>query len=82
MSKSDSGLVGKYIKLLPYLALLSTRSIPALISFKLRAKKAGKIFEKELLDCGMDKEMAQAMKEDYMKASKLSSFFKGFNMGM
>jgi len=82
MSKSESGRAGKFIRLLPCLTILSVRSVPAFISFKLRAKKAGKIFEKELLDGGMDRESAKAMKEDYLKTSKFSTFFSGFKTGM
>lgn len=54
---------------------------PSLIPFLVRtgyslfrlnrdAKKAGKIFETELIDGGIDREMAQKMKEDYLESSR------------
>ena len=39
------------------------------LSFKRKAKKAGKIFEKELISAGIDKDVAKLLTEDYLKSS-------------
>ncbi len=46
------------------------------LGLKRRAKKAGKIFEKELLAAGMDKDLAKQLKEDYMQTSHFLHQFK------
>ena len=43
------------------------------LGFKRRAKKAGRIFKKQLLAGGMDKETAQRLTDDYMQASHFIS---------
>lgn len=39
------------------------------LSFKRKAKKAGKIFKKELINSGIDKKTAEILTEDYLKTS-------------
>ena len=46
------------------------------LSFKRKAKKAGKIFKKELLANGISKEEADQLTEDYLKTSH---FLRGFD---
>ena len=45
------------------------------LGFKMRAKKAGKIFKKELIANGIDKKMAREMTVEYMKTSHFLSEF-------
>ena len=45
------------------------------LSFKRKAKKAGKIFEKELLANGIDKNTAKLLKQDYLQTSHFLSSF-------
>ena len=45
------------------------------LSFKRKAKKAGKIFKKELLDSGIDKKTANILTEDYLRTSHFLSHF-------
>ena len=47
------------------------------LSFKRKAKKAGKIFEKELLVNGIDKDTAKLLTEEYLKSSH---FIRQFNI--
>ena len=46
------------------------------LGFKRKAKKAGKIFEKELIVNGIDKNTAKLLTEEYMKTSH---FLRGFD---
>jgi hypothetical protein len=39
------------------------------LSFKRKAKKAGKVFKKELIAGGIDKKTAELLTEDYLKTS-------------
>jgi hypothetical protein len=46
------------------------------LGFKLKVKKAGKIFKKELIANGIDKNTAKLLTEEYLKGSH---FFRRFN---
>jgi hypothetical protein len=46
------------------------------LSFKRKAKKAGKIFKKELIACGLDKETAERLTKEYLKGSHI---LRGFD---
>ncbi len=45
------------------------------LSFKRKAKKAGKIFKKELLAGGMDEKLAEQLTEEYLRSSHFLSGF-------
>ena len=50
------------------------------LGFKRKARKAGKIFEKELLAVGMDKKMARQLKKDYLETSHFFHQIRGSQM--
>lgn len=45
------------------------------LRFKRQAKKAGKVFEKELIRNGIDKNTARLLKEEYLKSSRILRSF-------
>ena len=47
------------------------------LSFKIQAKKGGKIFEKELISQGLDKETAKKLTEAYMEPSRIRQYMTG-----
>jgi len=54
-----------------YLPTLLIKSGGSFLRFKLQAKKAGKVFRKELINQGIDKKMAEELTEEYVKGSEL-----------
>jgi len=54
-----------------YLPSLLIKSGASFLRFKRQAKKAGKVFRKELIDQGMDKKMAAELTQEYVQASEL-----------
>ncbi len=65
------------IKTMPRVIPLAFKLGLVYLSFKRKAKKAGKIFEKELLANGIDKDTAKLLKEDYLLTSH---FLSGLNL--
>jgi hypothetical protein len=61
---------GMFISILPSLLF---RSGGAFLRFKLQAKKGGKVFQKELIDQGIDKKTAADLTNSYLEGSE---FFK------
>ena len=59
---------GMAITVLPLLVL---RSGASFLRFKRQAKKAGKVFRKELINQGMDKKMADELTQEYVQGSEL-----------
>ena len=47
------------------------------LRFKRKAKKAGKIFKKELIAAGLDKDFVKELTDDYLKTSH---FLTNFNL--
>ena len=64
------------ISIVPRLIPLAIKLGFVYLSFKRKAKKAGKIFKKELLASGMDNEEAELLTEDYLRTSH---FLRGFD---
>ena len=60
--------------LLPSLPFLSLKLGTAYLRLKRQSKKAGKIFEKELLRQGFDEEIASELTEQYLRSSHLREF--------
>lgn len=50
------------------------------LRFKRKAKKAGKIFNKELIANGIDKETAKLLTDEYMKGAHIMRGFDFSNM--
>ena len=65
--------------LLPSLPSLMFRFGGLFLRFKRDAKKAGKVFRKELIDQGLDKQTATELTDIYMEGSDLSKLIK--NLG-
>lgn len=60
--------------LLPKMPSLMFRLSGTLIRFKSQANKAGKVFKKELVKQGIDKETAEYLKEIYMEGSHIRQY--------
>ena len=73
----------RFIKLfgmmIPSLPSLMFRLTGTFIRFKSDANKAGKIFKKELIKQGIDKETADELTEIYMKSSHIRKYIQGLN---
>jgi len=54
-----------------YLPPLLIKSGGSFLRFKRQAKKAGKVFRKELIDQGIDKKMAAELTQEYVQGSEL-----------
>ena len=60
--------------LLPKMPSLMFRLSGTLIRFKSQANKAGKVFKKELVKQGIDKETAEELKGIYMEGSHIRQY--------
>jgi hypothetical protein len=67
--KKHSGAGTMILQVLPRALGLGFRIGIFYLGFKRRARKAGKIFEKELLAAGMDKIQARQLRDDYLQTS-------------
>ena len=67
--------------LLPSLPSLMFRFGGIFLRFKRDAKKAGKVFKKELINQGIDKHTATELTEIYMEGSDISRLIQGFRQG-
>lgn len=68
----------KFGVLLPFLPKLLFKFSIAFLRFKKVAKKAGKIFEKELMEQGLDKQTASELTQIYMKGSEIRNYIQTF----
>jgi len=64
--------------ILPSLPTLLFRFGRVFLRFKREAKKAGKVFRKELIKQGLDKQTALELTEIYMKGSEMKNFIQTF----
>ena len=62
--------------LIPFLPKLLFKFSMTFLRFKRKAKKAEKVFRKELLEQGLDKQTALELTEIYMKSSKIKNFIQ------
>ncbi len=62
--------------LLPALPSLTIRLGGTFLRFKKNAQKAEKVFRKELIKQGIDKQIANELTERYMEGSKISNFIQ------
>jgi len=60
--------------LLPKMPSLMFRLSATLIRFKTQANKAGRVFKKELVKQGVDKEIAEELKEIYLEGSHIRQY--------
>ena len=65
--------------MIPAMPSLMFRLTGTLLRFKSSANKAGKVFKKELIEQGIDKETADELTEIYMQASHIRQYIQGFN---
>jgi hypothetical protein len=64
--------------LLPVLPKLLFKFSITFLRFKRGAKKAGKVFRKELMKQGLDKQTASELTGLYMKGSEIKSYIQNF----
>ena len=64
--------------MLPALPSLMFRLGRTFLKFKRNAKKAGKVFKKELLKQGFDKETAEGLTKIYLESSDISKYMFSF----
>jgi len=64
--------------LLPSFPRLILRSGGIFLRFKRDAKKAGRVFRKELINQGIDKQTAKELTDFYMEGSDISKLIQGF----
>lgn len=69
MSKSNS--IELFGKILPFLPALLLKSGWALLRFKMEAKRGGDIFQKELINQGLDKITAARITGIYLEGSNV-----------
>ena len=62
-------------RILPMLPRLLFRSGGALLRFRMDAKKGTRIFQRELIDRGIDKKIADDLAELYLEGSDLLHYF-------
>lgn len=62
--------------LIPFLPKLLFKFSMTFLRFKRKAKKAEKVFKKELIKQGLDKLTATELTEIYMKSSKIKNFIQ------
>jgi hypothetical protein len=72
---SDKQPVKMFGAVLSSMPSLMFRMAGTLLRFRKEAQKGGKIFKKELIKQGIDKNTAEELTKIYMEGSKLSSFF-------
>ena len=61
--------------ILPSLPSLTIKLGATFLRFKKNAQRAEKVFRKELIKQGLDKETANSLTEQYMEGSKIQKFF-------
>lgn len=75
---SEENQKSEFIKIfgaiLPSIPLLVLRFLKMYLGFKKQANKSGKIFKKELIKQGLDKETAQKITDVYMQPSKIKNY--------
>jgi len=75
MAKSDQQIrhdsVQLMARIMSYLSVILLKSGTAWLSFKRQAKKGGKTFQKELINQGLDKEIAVQFTKEYTSSSNL-----------
>jgi uncharacterized membrane protein YbaN (DUF454 family) len=76
--KRKGRIIGIFGVFLPFLPKLLFKFSITFLRFKRGAKKAGKIFRKELIQQGLDKRTASELTGFYMKGSKIKNFIRTF----
>jgi hypothetical protein len=64
--------------MIPALPSLMFRLGRTFLKFKRNAKKAGKVFKKELIKQGFDKETAEGLTNKYLEGSDISKYILSF----
>ena len=64
--------------LIPSMPSLMFRFTGSFLRFKIDAKKAGKVFKKELIKQGIDKETADELTETYIESSHIRKYIQLF----
>jgi uncharacterized protein YajQ (UPF0234 family) len=72
---SDKQPVKMFGVMISSMPSLMFRMAGMFLRFRKEAQKGGKIFKKELIKQGIDKDTAEELTKIYIESSKLSSFF-------
>jgi hypothetical protein len=72
---SDNNPVKIFGVMLSSMPSLMLRLAGTYLRFRREAQKAGKIFKKELIKQGIDKNMAEELTKNYVEGSKITNFF-------
>jgi hypothetical protein len=64
--------------MLPSMPKLTIKLTGTFLRFKRDANKAGKVFKKELLNQGIDKDTADDLTEIYLKGSQIRNYIQDF----
>jgi hypothetical protein len=65
--------------MIPMMPSMMLRLTGLFIRFKSDASKAGKVFKKELIRQGIDREIASELTDIYMESSHIRSYIQGLN---
>ena len=77
--RDDSSPIKILGMMIPSIPSLMFRLTGTFIRFKSDAKKAGKIFKKELIKQGIDQQTAVELTGEYMQSSHIREYIQGFN---
>ena len=72
----DVGTIKIFGLLLPKMPSLMFRLTGTLIRLKSQANRAGRMFKKELVKQGIDKETAKELTENYMQSSRIRNYIQ------
>jgi len=78
LEKQERGGMKIFGVILPSLPKLLFKFGITFLRFKRSAKKAGKVFRKELIKQGIDKNTASELTGNYLKASEIKNFIQAF----
>ena len=76
--KEEVRFIKVFGMLIPLLPSLMFRLTGTFLRFKGEANKAGRVFKKELINQGIDKETADELTEIYLESSHLRKYIQGF----
>lgn len=77
-SQERDSTIKSFGVLIPFLPKLLIKLSITFLRFKRGAKKAGKVFRKELVEQGLDKQTASELTEIYLRGSEIKNFIQTF----
>ena len=77
--RGDVSLIKLFGMIIPSMPSLMFRLTGTFLRFKRYANKAGKVFKKELIKQGIDKETADDLTRIYLESSHIRKYIQGLN---